>query len=175
MSSCLGRLRRADCGCHCCSAQPCSAVHRAERLLAGTCGQCPAKVAGRGIASPAGGGVMSADLAPSRCAALLQMRHAKPGVLSEELRRALGMADSSPPPWLINMQRYGPPPSYPDLKARSLLLSRPPLSLASPVSVCTPCASRLQAGGLQKACIAQLKKAGRLAEGLGAPLSTCSS
>lgn len=33
-----------------------------------------------------------------------------------ELRRALGMTDNTPPPWLINMQRYGPPPSYPDLK-----------------------------------------------------------
>ena len=51
----------------------------------------------------------------------------KPGVLSEELRTALGMGDNSPPPWLINMQRYGPPPSYPDLKVRptgTLLLLR---------------------------------------------------
>ena len=52
---------------------------------------------------------------------LPQMHGAKPGVLPEELRKALGMADSSPPPWLINMQRYGPPPSYPDLKARPAL------------------------------------------------------
>ena len=44
------------------------------------------------------------------------MHGAKPGVLPEELRKALGMGDNSPPPWLINMQRYGPPPSYPDLK-----------------------------------------------------------
>ena len=49
---------------------------------------------------------------------LVQILGAKPGVLSEELRRALGMGESSPPPWLINMQRYGPPPSYPDLKVR---------------------------------------------------------
>ena len=47
------------------------------------------------------------------------MHGAKPGVLPEELRKALGMGDNSPPPWLINMQRYGPPPSYPDLKARA--------------------------------------------------------
>ena len=38
------------------------------------------------------------------------------GPLSKELRAALGMtSDTSPPPWLINMQRYGPPPSYPHL------------------------------------------------------------
>lgn len=38
------------------------------------------------------------------------------GPFSKELRGALGMtSDSSPPPWLINMQRYGPPPSYPHL------------------------------------------------------------
>jgi splicing factor 3B subunit 2 len=46
-----------------------------------------------------------------------------PGMLSDELRRALGMptvdrdgmpaAVAAPPPWLPNMQRVGPPPSYP--------------------------------------------------------------
>lgn len=46
-----------------------------------------------------------------------------PGVLSEELRQALGMATLSsegahaslvcPPPWLAAMQKVGPPPSYP--------------------------------------------------------------
>ena len=36
--------------------------------------------------------------------------------MSEALQAALGMAPAAPPPWLINMQRYGPPPSYPDLK-----------------------------------------------------------
>lgn len=42
----------------------------------------------------------------------------KPGrPLSKALKDALGMvSDSFPPPWLINMQRYGPPPSYPSLK-----------------------------------------------------------
>ncbi|KRX05928.1 hypothetical protein PPERSA_01006 [Pseudocohnilembus persalinus] len=40
----------------------------------------------------------------------------KPGKISENLRNALGMTDYSPPPWLINMQRYGPPPAYPYLK-----------------------------------------------------------
>ena len=48
----------------------------------------------------------------------LQVKHAKPGVLSEGLRAALGMSDNDPPPWLTTMQRYGPPPSYPDLKVR---------------------------------------------------------
>ncbi|EOA17961.1 hypothetical protein CARUB_v10006376mg [Capsella rubella] len=40
----------------------------------------------------------------------------KPGVLSHDLKEALGMPQGAPPPWLINMQRYGPPPSYPHLK-----------------------------------------------------------
>ena len=40
----------------------------------------------------------------------------RPGWLSEETREALGMSEDGPPPWLINMQRYGPPPSYPHLK-----------------------------------------------------------
>lgn len=50
----------------------------------------------------------------------------KPGVLSDELRKALGMTDDSPPPWLINMQRYGPPPSYPNLRAPGLNAPIPP-------------------------------------------------
>jgi len=44
----------------------------------------------------------------------------KPGKLSEELKSALGMTDGGPPPWLINMQRYGPPPSYPHLRVPGL-------------------------------------------------------
>uniref|UniRef100_A0A7S0RWY4 PSP proline-rich domain-containing protein n=1 Tax=Chlamydomonas leiostraca TaxID=1034604 RepID=A0A7S0RWY4_9CHLO len=50
----------------------------------------------------------------------------KPGVLSDELRKALGMTDDSPPPWLINMQRYGPPPSYPNLRVPGLNAPIPP-------------------------------------------------
>ncbi len=43
------------------------------------------------------------------------------GSLSERLRDALGMtAENSPPPWLINMQRFGPPPSYPNLSIPGL-------------------------------------------------------
>ncbi|KAL0484079.1 splicing factor 3B subunit 2 [Acrasis kona] len=41
--------------------------------------------------------------------------HFKPGKLSDKLRLALGMPPGAPPPWLINMQKYGVPPSYPKL------------------------------------------------------------
>ena len=45
----------------------------------------------------------------------------RPGELSAKLREALGMtSETSPPPWLFNMQRYGPPPSYPSLKIPGL-------------------------------------------------------
>lgn len=42
----------------------------------------------------------------------------KPGELSDELRKALGMptgqdAKDFPPPWFAAMKRHGPPPSYP--------------------------------------------------------------
>jgi len=46
----------------------------------------------------------------------VKMRSYKPGRISEELRVALGISEYAPPPWIINMQRYGPPPSYPNLK-----------------------------------------------------------
>ncbi|CAB3397555.1 unnamed protein product [Caenorhabditis bovis] len=53
------------------------------------------------------------------------MRDKKPGELTDELRIALGMPIGSnaykfPPPWLIAMQRYGPPPSYPNIKIPGL-------------------------------------------------------
>ncbi|KAH6562281.1 hypothetical protein BASA61_004453 [Batrachochytrium salamandrivorans] len=44
----------------------------------------------------------------------------KPGQLTEELQMALNIPPLAPPPWLINMQRYGPPPSYPQLKIEGL-------------------------------------------------------
>lgn len=50
----------------------------------------------------------------------LRLSHLKPGFLSERLRNALGMPAGAPPPWLINMQRHGPPPSYPTLKIPGL-------------------------------------------------------
>ncbi|XWS12686.1 hypothetical protein CRYUN_Cryun37aG0111600 [Craigia yunnanensis] len=56
----------------------------------------------------------------------VKLREMKPGSLSHELKEALGMPDGAPPPWLINMQRYGPPPSYPHLKIPGLNASIPP-------------------------------------------------
>lgn len=54
-----------------------------------------------------------------------RLKEKKPGNLSDELRVALGMpiganSERFPPPWLIAMQRYGPPPSYPNLKIPGL-------------------------------------------------------
>ncbi|KAK3587750.1 hypothetical protein CHS0354_042705 [Potamilus streckersoni] len=54
-----------------------------------------------------------------------KLKEKKPGNLSDDLRTALGMpigpgAEKVPPPWLIAMQRYGPPPSYPNLKIPGL-------------------------------------------------------
>lgn len=50
----------------------------------------------------------------------------KPGELSEELREALGMAPGHPPPWLINMQRFGPSPSYPNMRISGVNAPIPP-------------------------------------------------
>lgn len=50
----------------------------------------------------------------------------KPGELSEELREALGMAPGHPPPWLINMQRFGPSPSYPNMRIPGVNAPIPP-------------------------------------------------
>lgn len=46
----------------------------------------------------------------------VSLKAKRPGALTAELREALGMGEGAPPPWLINMQRYGPPPSYPNLR-----------------------------------------------------------
>ncbi|PWA71569.1 proline-rich spliceosome-associated (PSP) family protein [Artemisia annua] len=50
----------------------------------------------------------------------VKLREMTPGSLSHELKEALGMTKGAPPPWLINIQRYGPPPSYPHLKIPGL-------------------------------------------------------
>ena len=53
-------------------------------------------------------------------------RNFRPGFLSKNLREALGLPVEgnavalTPPPWLTNMQRYGPPPSYPTLRIPGL-------------------------------------------------------
>ena len=36
------------------------------------------------------------------------------------------MTPGSPPPWLISMQRWGPPPSYPNLRVPGLNAPLPP-------------------------------------------------
>ncbi|KAF2765316.1 DUF382-domain-containing protein [Teratosphaeria nubilosa] len=54
------------------------------------------------------------------------LRHLRPGELSEELQEALNMPPGAPPPWLINMQKVGPPPSYPALKIPGLNAPPPP-------------------------------------------------
>ena len=48
------------------------------------------------------------------------LRHLRPGELSEELKEALNIPPGAPPPWLLNQQRFGPPPSYPALKIPGL-------------------------------------------------------
>jgi splicing factor 3B subunit 2 len=48
------------------------------------------------------------------------LRMKKPGEISEELKEALSIPPLAPPPWLIAMQRYGPPPSYPNLRIAGL-------------------------------------------------------
>lgn len=54
------------------------------------------------------------------------LRHLRPGELSDELKEALNMPSGAPPPWLINQQRYGPPPSYPSLKVPGVNAPPPP-------------------------------------------------
>ncbi|CEM37361.1 unnamed protein product [Vitrella brassicaformis CCMP3155] len=55
-----------------------------------------------------------------------KMKHFKPGILTDKIKAALAMPEGAPPPWLINMQRYGPPPSYPKLKIPGLNAPIPP-------------------------------------------------
>ncbi|KAK8107931.1 uncharacterized protein PG998_009944 [Apiospora kogelbergensis] len=46
--------------------------------------------------------------------------HARPGELTDTLKEALSIPPGAPPPWLINQQRFGPPPSYPSLRIPGL-------------------------------------------------------
>ena len=54
------------------------------------------------------------------------LKHLRPGELSDELKEALSIPPGAPPPWLINQQRFGPPPSYPALKIPGLNAPPPP-------------------------------------------------
>ncbi|GAA5939500.1 hypothetical protein JCM3775_004840 [Rhodotorula graminis] len=49
-----------------------------------------------------------------------KLKEKRPGDLSDELKEALSIPPLAPPPWLISMQRYGPPPSYPNLRIAGL-------------------------------------------------------
>lgn len=48
------------------------------------------------------------------------VKEKRPGDLSAELIEALSIPPLAPPPWLIAMQRFGPPPSYPSLRVQGL-------------------------------------------------------
>lgn len=48
------------------------------------------------------------------------LKEKRPGDLSPKLLEALSIPPLAPPPWLISMQRFGPPPSYPTLRIPSL-------------------------------------------------------
>ncbi|KAK4983674.1 hypothetical protein LTR28_002452, partial [Elasticomyces elasticus] len=54
------------------------------------------------------------------------LRHLRPGELSDDLKEALNIPPGAPPPWLINQQRFGPPPSYPALRIPGLTAPPPP-------------------------------------------------
>ncbi|KAJ6786918.1 hypothetical protein PWT90_00060 [Aphanocladium album] len=53
-------------------------------------------------------------------------QHFRPGDLTDATKEALGMPPGAPPPWLINQQRFGPPPSYPTVKIPGLNAPPPP-------------------------------------------------
>ncbi|KAF2800492.1 DUF382-domain-containing protein [Melanomma pulvis-pyrius CBS 109.77] len=54
------------------------------------------------------------------------LKHLRPGELSDELKDALGMPPGHPPPWLISQQRYGPPPAYANLRIPGVNAPIPP-------------------------------------------------
>ncbi|CAK7264958.1 hypothetical protein SEPCBS119000_001258 [Sporothrix epigloea] len=55
-----------------------------------------------------------------------EFRNFKPGELSDALRESLNMPPGFPPPWLLQQQRIGPPPSYPNIKIPGLNAALPP-------------------------------------------------
>ncbi|KAF2092913.1 DUF382-domain-containing protein [Rhizodiscina lignyota] len=54
------------------------------------------------------------------------LKHLRPGEISDELKEALNMPPGAAPPWLLAMQRFGAPPSYPALKIPGLNAPPPP-------------------------------------------------
>ncbi|KAI8337166.1 hypothetical protein BC941DRAFT_452773 [Chlamydoabsidia padenii] len=62
------------------------------------------------------------DLYYERKEAISKLKNMKPGQMSDELKEALGILETplAPPPWLFQMQRYGPPPNHPHLKIPGL-------------------------------------------------------
>lgn len=54
------------------------------------------------------------------------LRHLRPGEMSDTLKEALSIPPGAPPPWLIHQQRFGPPPSYPSLRIPGLNAPIPP-------------------------------------------------
>ena len=50
----------------------------------------------------------------------VELANKRPGHISAALQTALGMGQGMPPPWLVNQQRYGPPPAYPHLRIPGL-------------------------------------------------------
>lgn len=55
-----------------------------------------------------------------------EKRTCVPGMISQELKEALGMSENSPPPWLFKMQKMGIPPSYSDMKFPGVNSEIPP-------------------------------------------------
>jgi splicing factor 3B subunit 2 len=56
----------------------------------------------------------------------VDFKNFRAGDASEAAKEALGIPVGAPPPWLINQQRFGPPPSYPTLKIPGLNAPIPP-------------------------------------------------
>lgn len=54
------------------------------------------------------------------------LRHLRPGEMSDTLKEALSIPPGAPPPWLIHQQRFGPSPSYPSLRIPGLNAPIPP-------------------------------------------------
>lgn len=50
----------------------------------------------------------------------------KPGIMSEGLKEALGMPVGAPLPWLLTMQKIGPPPAFPTMEIPGLNAPIPP-------------------------------------------------